>query len=87
MHAPGWYPDPTSRHRERYWDGERWREDVVDTDRRPTPVGAVAFRDGVDPAQQYGLRYWDGSAWTNDVPFTDRSHPFSRRIPTSRRRP
>jgi hypothetical protein len=28
--APGWHPDPTSRHQYRYWDGDRWTDDVAD---------------------------------------------------------
>ena len=26
---PGWYPDPTSRFEQRYWDGAQWTEHVV----------------------------------------------------------
>jgi hypothetical protein len=26
--APAWYPDPTRRHEQRYWDGSRWTEHV-----------------------------------------------------------
>ena len=26
----GWYPDPSGRHRERYWDGRVWTEHVRD---------------------------------------------------------
>jgi hypothetical protein len=28
--APDWHDDPTGRHTERYWDGERWTEQVRD---------------------------------------------------------
>lgn len=28
--ASGWYPDPSSRHQIRYWDGFRWTEHVGD---------------------------------------------------------
>jgi Protein of unknown function (DUF2510) len=28
--APGWLPDPTTRHQYRYWDGARWTDDVAD---------------------------------------------------------
>jgi hypothetical protein len=28
--APGWLPDPTTRHQYRYWDGTRWTDDVAD---------------------------------------------------------
>ncbi len=27
--APNWYPDPSGRHEQRYWDGERWTERVM----------------------------------------------------------
>jgi Protein of unknown function (DUF2510)./T5orf172 domain. len=26
---PGWYPDPTARHAQRYWDGQGWTEHVA----------------------------------------------------------
>jgi hypothetical protein len=40
--APGWHPDPTSRHQYRYWDGARWTDDVAD--------GGVASTDALgDP--------------------------------------
>lgn len=26
----GWYPDPTGRHEERYWDGRHWSDRVAD---------------------------------------------------------
>jgi len=28
--APGWYPDPTGRHQQRYWDGASWTQHVAD---------------------------------------------------------
>jgi hypothetical protein len=28
--APGWYPDPASRHPYRYWDGLNWTATVSD---------------------------------------------------------
>ena len=34
----GWYPDPTSRHQRRYWDGTRWTDQV-----------SSSGRQGVDP--------------------------------------
>jgi len=37
--APAWYPDPTRRHEQRYWDGTRWT-DHVSTRGQPT-VDAV----------------------------------------------
>lgn len=49
--SKGWKPDPTGRHPYRWWDGERWTDDVgadgVNTkdpyhDPQPTPSGNVA---------------------------------------------
>jgi hypothetical protein len=28
--AAGWFPDPTGRHQTRYWDGQRWTDQVSD---------------------------------------------------------
>ncbi len=28
--APGWHPDPASRHSQRYWDGSTWTPHVSD---------------------------------------------------------
>lgn len=33
---PGWYADPTARHEQRYWDGQRWTDTVVDGRDRST---------------------------------------------------
>jgi Protein of unknown function (DUF2510) len=64
--APGWHPDPTSRHQYRYWDGARWTDDVADggvastdalqegpaaaADPNPTVSDATQR---VDPTRQY----------------------------------
>ena len=32
--APGWYPDPSGLHEQRYWDGTRWTEHVADHGRQ-----------------------------------------------------
>lgn len=40
MNAPGWQPDPTTRHEYRYWDGSQWTDDVSD--------GGVTSVDPVD---------------------------------------
>ena len=29
-HEPGWRPDPTGRHHQRYWDGDGWSDQVAD---------------------------------------------------------
>ena len=64
--APGWHPDPTSRHQYRYWDGDRWTDDVADggvasTDALhegpaaaadPNPTASDATQ-RVDPTRQY----------------------------------
>jgi hypothetical protein len=37
----GWYPDPTGRHEQRYWDGRRWSHRVADNGvRTDDPEGA-----------------------------------------------
>ena len=64
--APGWLPDPTSRHQYRYWDGARWTDDVADggvasTDALHQGPGAAAdpnptasdATQRVDPTRQY----------------------------------
>ncbi len=64
--APGWHPDPTSRHQYRYWDGARWTDDVADdgvasTDvlgELPSPTAdpnptASDPTQQVDPTRQY----------------------------------
>jgi hypothetical protein len=64
--APGWLPDPTTRHQYRYWDGTRWTDDVADggvasTDvlgepspapSDPNPMGEPTYPSGADPTQQ-----------------------------------
>lgn len=38
----GWYPDPTGRHEQRYWDGRQWSNRVADDSvRSDDPEGAV----------------------------------------------
>jgi putative membrane protein len=39
--AGGWYPDPTGRHRHRYWDGQKWTGHVHDDGEATTvdPIG------------------------------------------------
>jgi hypothetical protein len=32
----GWYPDPSGRHEQRYWDGTRWTEHVSDAGQQST---------------------------------------------------
>jgi hypothetical protein len=38
----GWYPDPTGRHEQRYWDGRQWSNRVADNGvKADDPQGAV----------------------------------------------
>jgi len=40
--AAGWYPDPTARFEQRYWDGAKWTADVASGgDTATDPTGAV----------------------------------------------
>jgi len=32
--APNWYPDPGGKHEHRYWDGQRWTDNVADHGRQ-----------------------------------------------------
>jgi Protein of unknown function (DUF2510) len=64
--APGWHPDPTTRHQYRYWDGARWTDDVADggvasTDplgdpplmaSDPTAPAEATYAPGADTTQQ-----------------------------------
>jgi hypothetical protein len=37
-----WYPDPTGRHEQRYWDGSRWTENVSDAGQAGVDGAGVA---------------------------------------------
>ncbi len=40
--TPGWYPDPTARFEQRYWDGTQWTADVATAGTASKdPAGAV----------------------------------------------
>jgi uncharacterized protein YxjI len=41
--APNWYPDPGGKHEHRYWDGQRWTDDVASHGRQSVDplVGTV----------------------------------------------
>ena len=62
-HSAGWYPDPSGRHRHRYWDGRTWTEHVADDSATPTdPMSATARAqsavtedDHLDDAQIRGI--------------------------------
>jgi len=56
MNSPvsGWQRDPTARHEYRYWDGNRWTDDVSDrgvTSTDPMPPGGPGGGPGADPTQ------------------------------------
>jgi hypothetical protein len=40
----GWYPDPTDRSRQRYWDGHAWRDQAAPTQVQPTRSSSGATR-------------------------------------------
>jgi hypothetical protein len=40
--GPGWHPDPTGRHAIRYWDGQRWTEQVSDPTSDPVQAASAA---------------------------------------------
>jgi hypothetical protein len=79
--APGWHPDPTSRHQYRYWDGTSWTDDVADggvasTDTLqqgpaaaadPNPTASDATQ-RVDPTRQYPVT---GSQASPSTPYAD----------------
>ena len=56
--TPGWYPDPDSEGRERYWDGTQWKQDApapaqgsaaVPAPRQPAVVVVQGPRNGLGP--------------------------------------
>jgi uncharacterized protein YjbI with pentapeptide repeats len=48
--GPGWHPDPTGRHAERWWDGSRWTSDVIDGGVRGSDTVSGADDPGSDKA-------------------------------------
>ena len=52
--APGWFPDPTTRHQYRYWDGGRWTDDVADDGVTSTDPIGQAGPPGTDPTAPVG---------------------------------
>jgi hypothetical protein len=64
--APGWYPDPSRGHVERFWDGAAWTERVrsngVSSFAPVTPADWYP-----DPTGRFPLRYWTGYSWTEHV--------------------
>lgn len=47
----GWFPDPTGRFQQRYWDGDRWSEHVANGTRRATDPLEVAAPAPTGPAR------------------------------------
>jgi hypothetical protein len=58
--SPGWYPDPSGRFAQRYYDGTRWTEHVADaqgnrdTDAPVGQAGTASYADSAQQSQQYG---------------------------------
>jgi hypothetical protein len=44
---PGWYPDPLDRHRQRYWDGQRWTDHAQPAGVNPSPLDLRGSNDPV----------------------------------------
>ena len=60
--SAGWYPDPTGKPGQKYWDGQAWTD-------IPAPEIPATPKAGwyPDPTDKPGQKYWDGQAWT-DIP-------------------
>ena len=75
LSTPEWLPDPTGRHGQRYWDGDRWTATVDDgtgspsqdtlTQQPPPPTAVAGWYP--DPTGHHDLRYWDGVSWSTSV--------------------
>lgn len=55
---PGWYPNPSGRPGQRYWDGRNWTEHRTGT----PPKSSAGWYP--DPSGARGQRYFDGNDWT-----------------------
>lgn len=53
-HPPNWYPDPTSRHELRYWDGDRWTDHISDAGITGTDPVERSRLDGLDAGLTVG---------------------------------
>lgn len=53
-HPANWYPDPTSRHELRYWDGDRWTDHVSDAGITGTDPVDRSRLDGLDAGLTVG---------------------------------
>lgn len=65
---PGWYDEPDSPGRERWWDGEQWTEhrrsggpeaSGMSLATSATPEGWYP-----EPGMRGSMRWWDGQQWT-----------------------
>ena len=65
--SPGWYEDPKTPGRARFWDGHAWGPEMVE----------VGWHD--DPEHPGRRRYWDGTWWSDKAPEEARTHPAVRR--------
>ncbi|MEB4210980.1 DUF2510 domain-containing protein [Mycobacterium sp. 94-17] len=50
----GWYPDPSGKSGQMYWDGQRWRTD------NPAPAAAPGPENTARPAWEKGRSFWSG---------------------------
>ena len=68
---PDWYEDPTGQSELRYWDGNRWTDQVATIGSRhspsQSPLQSVAANWYKDPSGRFEMRYWNGTAWTEHV--------------------
>jgi hypothetical protein len=95
--APGWLPDPTSRHEYRYWDGSRWTDDVADRGVASTdaldagpPVASDPNPTAADPTQQVdATRQYPGAGQqpTPTSPYHGDDYGPGQAPPPTRRRP
>lgn len=77
---PGWYDDGSGR--QRWWDGERWSNDVIDL-REDLPVLRNDAGPANAPAAPAGWhevdgrqRWWDGRQWTNAYRYSGEEREF-----------
>ena len=68
---PGWYPDPSGRPGQTYWDGQRWHAPPAASGpaqvaaRQPVPPSRVSPAGWYpDPAGTGRTRYFSGTEWT-----------------------
>ena len=60
---PGWYPDPSGKPGQMYWDGQNWQPPTAATARPAAPTPWDQFRPYVDKARPQvakGRRRWSG---------------------------